>query len=101
MFPGSFNPPTLAHLAIEVLRASCAAIDGLGVVVSRLQLIADLADGYDVVIIGADKWHQIHDVQFYGGSLAHRDSAIARLPAVAIAPRPPLEIRSMVRSGSV
>ena len=31
------------------------------------QLIADLAEGYDVCVIGADKWHQLHDLTFYGG----------------------------------
>ena len=51
------------------------------------QLIADLAEGYDVVVLGADKWHQIHDPGFYDGSEAARDAAIGRLPLVAVAPR--------------
>ena len=51
------------------------------------QLIADLAEGYDVCVIGADKWHQLHDLSFYDGSEAARDAALARLPTLAVAPR--------------
>ena len=51
------------------------------------QLIADLAEGYDVCVIGADKWHQLHDLTFYDGSEADRDAALARLPVLAVAPR--------------
>ena len=51
------------------------------------QLLADIADGYDVCVMGADKWHQLHDVDFYGGSTASRDDALARLPQLAVAPR--------------
>jgi hypothetical protein len=42
--------------------------------------------------MGADKWRQLHDVAFYRGSAAARDEALARLPDVAIAPRPPTPI---------
>ncbi len=52
------------------------------------RLIADIAEGYDVCVVGADKWHQLHDVAFYGGSAAARDAALARLPRLAVAPRP-------------
>ena len=31
-------------------------------------------------VIGADKWHQLHDLAFYDGSEAARDAALARLP---------------------
>jgi hypothetical protein len=51
------------------------------------QLLADIAEGYDVCVVGADKWHQLHDVRFYGGSSAARDAALARLPTLAVAPR--------------
>jgi hypothetical protein len=54
---------------------------------SHLQLIVDLADGYDVCVVGADKWHQLVDPSFYGGSAAARDDALARLPLLAVAPR--------------
>ena len=32
----------------------------LDVVVSDARLVADLAAGHDVVVMGADKWHQLH-----------------------------------------
>ena len=124
-YPGSFNPPTLAHLAIadaavascglhrvdivvsrvalakehvvvpafdervEVLRQVVAARSPwLGLVVSDRQLLVELAVGYDVLILGADKWAQVLDPGYYGGSEAARDEAVAALPALAVAPRP-------------
>jgi nicotinic acid mononucleotide adenylyltransferase len=54
--------------------------------VTEHQLLADIADGYDVLVIGSDKWHQLHDVRFYG-TAPERDAALARLPQVAVAPR--------------
>jgi nicotinamide-nucleotide adenylyltransferase len=123
VYPGSFNPPTTAHLAIaeaarnqrrldrldlavsrvalakgvvehppfatriEVLQESIADIAWLEVVVTDAQLLVDIADGYDVLVMGADKWDQINDPGFYGDSPAARDHAIARLPELAIAPR--------------
>ncbi len=127
VYPGSFNPPTTAHLAIaeaaltqrsldrvdlvvsrialakeeierprlddrvEVLRASVSALTWARVVVTDDQLLVDIAAAYDVVIMGADKWEQVNDPAFYGGSLAERDAALARLPELAIAARPPLD----------
>lgn len=55
--------------------------------ITELRLIADIADGYDVCVLGADKWHQIHDLAFYDGSASARDAALDRLPIVALAPR--------------
>jgi GNAT superfamily N-acetyltransferase len=122
VFPGSFNPLTIAHLAIvrqaraehdldEVdLVVSAVALDKptppgppldkrislieddlanepwLSVTTTDLQLIVDIAEGYDVVIMGADKWQQVNDVRYYGSS-AERDDAVARLPQVVVAPR--------------
>jgi hypothetical protein len=51
------------------------------------QLIADLAEGYDLCVVGADKWHQLYDLSFYDGSKAARDAALERLPLLAVAPR--------------
>jgi Cytidylyltransferase-like len=51
------------------------------------QLLADIAWGYDVCVLGADKWHQLHDPAFYGTSTDERDAALARLPLLAVAPR--------------
>ncbi len=128
VYPGSFNPPTRAHLEIalaardthglsrvdlavsavalgketvrfpdvasriEVIRASIADIDGLGLIVTRAQLITEIADGYDVVVMGADKWSQVNDPVWYGDDEAERDAHLARLPDLALAPRPPHEI---------
>lgn len=128
VYPGSFDPPTHAHLAVAdaarrrhhldrvdlavsrvalvkgpaavpsleqrvaVLEAVAARVGWLGVVVSDRQLIVELAEGYDVVVMGADKWHQVGDPAFYGGDPAARDDAVARLPTVAVAPRPPWSV---------
>ena len=127
-YPGSFNPPTIAHLAIaEAARDQCqldrvdlvvsrvalakedvehppfderiailervaATRPWLGVVVTEAQLLADVAAGYDVLVLGADKWVQIQDVVFYDGSEEARDAALARLPEVALVRRPPHEL---------
>lgn len=124
-FPGSFDPPTLAHLAVaeaardrfelervdlvlsrialekpevtsptldercDVLAALASRLGWLGVTVSDAQLIVELTAGYDVVVMGADKWAQVTDPRFYGGDPARRDDAIAALPTIAVAPRPP------------
>ncbi len=128
VYPGSFNPPTVAHVAIadaarrqrrldrvvlahshqvlgktdverplfrhraEVLEAVAADHPWLEAMITPHRLLADIAAGYDVLIMGADKWHQILELQWYGGDEAARDAAIERLPELAIAPRPPLEV---------
>ncbi len=124
-YPGSFDPPTRAHLHIadaarrrfglttvtfvlsevalakearvasgptavsraEVVERIAARVEWLRVAVTTEQLIADLAEGYDVVVMGADKWVQVRDPAFYGGDPAARDEAIGRLPRIAVAPR--------------
>jgi hypothetical protein len=125
VYPGSFNPPTTAHLAIaaaareqcnldvvvlahshrvlgkdeverplfrhriEVLEAVAASHDWLRADVTSAQLLVDIAAGFDVVIMGADKWFQIQEVSWYD-DVVHRDLSIARLPQVVVAPRHPL-----------
>lgn len=132
VYPGSFNPPTVAHLAIarraaevhgldvvvwvvsevaltkesvdrprfdhrlSVLRDEAARWPWLEVEVTNQQLIADIADGYDVVVMGADKWHQVHDVDFYPDA-ATRDAALASLPTAAVAPRDGLAVPPALR----
>ncbi len=122
-YPGSFNPPTVAHLAVAeaalrqggldrvdlvisrlalgkeelamptveqraaVLDAVAASRPWLGVVVSDARLIVDATPGYDAVVMGADKWGQVNDPAWYGGSVEARDAAVARLPRVLVAPR--------------
>lgn len=120
-YPGTFNPPTVAHLAIAeaawrrcgvervdlvlsrvpigkegvrpgleerlaVLREVAASRPWLGVEVTELRHVAAIAQGYDVVVMGADKWEQINDAAFYESDGA-RDAAVASLPQVAVAPR--------------
>lgn len=124
VYPGSFDPPTVAHVHLAeqaVAQLGLARLDlvishdalgkddeALTPIVERVavlvrlaadrpwlaaatttdRLVADIAEGYDVVVIGADKWHQLLDPDWYGG-LTERDTALRRLPTVALAPRPP------------
>jgi nicotinic acid mononucleotide adenylyltransferase/predicted RNA-binding protein with PIN domain len=124
VYPGSFDPPTIAHAAIaeaavraghldhldlaisrdalgkdaatqRPLAARLAALERLTasrpwlhVVVTDARLIADIAAGYDAVVMGADKWEQVRDPAWYGDDRAVRDAALARLPRVLVAPRP-------------
>jgi hypothetical protein len=123
-YPGTFNPPTIAHLAIAeaareqgtldhldlvvstvplgkdptgpsfetrvaILEAIAATRPWLGVAVTEEQLISQVAAGYDAVVVGVDKWLQIVDPAWYGGSVAARDEAVARLPRILIVARPP------------
>jgi hypothetical protein len=124
-YPGSFNPATVAHLAVaEAARRQCRldvvhlvlstttlgkhdhpdlapvteraealarltdARPWLQVVVAEQSLLVDLAEGYDVLVLGADKWAQVQDPAWYDGPVG-RDAALARLPHLALAPRPP------------
>ncbi len=124
VYPGSFNPPTVAHIQIalaalsahrldrvdfaisvtalgkdavsvpslthrlQVMKASVESIEGLGVIVTEHQLIADIAESYDVVVMGADKWAQVNDPVWYR-TADDMHEALARLPTLALAPRSP------------
>lgn len=132
VFPGSFDPLTVAHVAIadavhrqrgadrvdlaisvqalekegrahQSVAARVAAIEDhagerpwLGATVTEAQLLVDIADGYHLLVVGADKWHQLHDPRFYGGSAAARDRAIDRLPPLAIVPRGDVDLPDAV-----
>jgi hypothetical protein len=123
VYPGSFNPPTVAHLAlaeaavhqcgldrvdlvvsrhtlgkdaadlvapehrVAVLDAIAATRPWLGAAITDHALIADIAEGYDVLVLGADKWCQVADAVWYGGDPARRDAIVAGLPRLALAPR--------------
>jgi hypothetical protein len=80
--------PTLAH-RLEVLHSVAAGRDWLGVELTPAQLIVDVAAGYDVLVLGADKWAQVVDPAWYGGDPSARDAALARLPPTLVVPRPP------------
>lgn len=121
-YPGSFDPPTVAHLAIaraahahlggarvdwivsrvalgkeqvagpsldarvEVLRSAAIGHSWLSVVVTEARFIADVAAGYDAVVVGADKWRQVIDPTWY----TDRDECAemrARLARVLVVPR--------------
>ena len=124
MYPGSFDPPTIAHVhlaetaiaqlgldrvdfAISALTlgkddsrlapiddrvAELTAISSgnnrIGVITTPHSLVADIAEGYEVIILGADKWHQVLDPVWYADVDA-RNEALQRLPLVALAARPP------------
>jgi hypothetical protein len=127
-FPGTFNPPTIAHLAVAVAARSQYGIDRVDFILSTdplgkdgrsappvhdraailrrvadrypwldarvtsSRLLADVAAGYDYLIVGADKWAQVIDPVWYGGSETDRDKALGRLPTVLVAPRPPFPL---------
>ncbi|WP_426571248.1 hypothetical protein [Aquihabitans sp. McL0605] len=128
-FPGSFNPPTVAHLAVAEAAVRAAGLDRIDLVLSRValgkedvseptldqraavlaevaatrpwlgvaitdaRLIVDIAEAYDAVVMGADKWRQVTDPAWYGDdpsalqAIAARDAAVARLPQVLVVPR--------------
>ncbi len=73
---------------LAVISTLAADRPWLGARLSPAQLLADIADGYDLVVVGADKWHQLLDPGWYASVEAQRE-ALARLPVVAVAPRPP------------
>ena len=128
VYPGSFSPLTIAHLAVadaarahlgldrldlaisrdalgkpdlsmsgvagsaieervRIVRRAFGDRSWLDVVVVEARLIVDIAKGYDVVVMGADKWAQVNDPAWYGGDPAERDAALSALPTVAVAPR--------------
>ena len=122
VYPGSFNPPTVGHVAIaeaaisqrqltelhivvshvplaksnpvgptladriEVITGSFSHLRQVVVATTEAQLISDIAHGFDTVVMGLDKWHQINDPSFYDDG-AHMAEALARLPELAIAGR--------------
>lgn len=124
VYPGSFDPPTIAHVHLAERAIAQCGLDRLDLVISQVtlgksddhltplaerlaelqrladtdpalgvrttdhSLLADIAAGYDLVLMGADKWAQVLDPDWYGGIEA-RDLALRRLPAIALAPRPP------------
>ncbi len=71
---------------MKILQGSVSGVKGAHVVRTSKQLIADIAEGYDVVILGADKWAQLQDLAFYKDE-AHMRDCLGRLPRLAVAPR--------------
>lgn len=119
-FPGTFDPPTIAHLAVAEAALAACGVDRVELVLSRdpigkaaatpvdervaavaavcrdrpwlsvavteHRLIADVAQGYDVLVVGADKWAQVLDPSYHPGEDEWRAS-LARLPEVWVATR--------------
>ncbi len=121
-YPGTFDPPTVAHLAVAeaawrqgllaridlvvsrrplgknpavpsfddrlaVLHSVAASRPWLQVTVTDRRLVAEVCRGYDAVVMGLDKWHQVVDPAWYDGSTTERDRAVASLPRVLLALR--------------
>ena len=135
-YPGTFDPPTVAHLAIaeaawrqgglerielvvsrsplgkapsvpsfedrlSVLDRVAAARPWLGIAVTDGRLIAEVAAGYDAVVMGSDKWLQVVDSGWYGGSEAARDAAVAVLPRLLLVGRAGHAIEAGLPAGSI
>ena len=128
-YPGTFDPPTIAHVAVAeaawracgvervvlvlsqdpigkpsptpiserlaLLHELAASRAWLDVAVSEHRLIADVCVGYDVVVMGADKWAQVLDPSYHP-SEEHWRASMARLPRVAVARRGDLPIEGDV-----
>jgi hypothetical protein len=77
--------PTLEH-RLAVLEEVAANRSDLGVRTSEHRLIADVAAGYDALVLGADKWLQVTDPSWYD-STAARDAAVASLPRLLLVGR--------------
>lgn len=124
VFPGSFDPLTVGHLAVADAACQQVELEEVVMMISRVplakdalaqasvedrmaairaaganrpwlrggvtdhQLLVDIAEGYDFLIVGADKAAQLSDPGFYGGSDEERDVALERLPRLVVAPRP-------------
>lgn len=122
-YPGTFDPPTIAHLAIAEAAWRQGGLDSVELLLTRVplgkeapsvpvelrvaalealavgrpwmrvrvtdhQLLVDVCRGYDALVLGSDKWQQIHDHAWYG-SVPERDRALARLPPLLLARRAP------------
>lgn len=120
-YPGTFDPPTVAHLAVAEAALNQGGLDAVHLIISRTplgkspsvptledrlavlqevassrdwlevrvtdrKLIAEVAAGYDAVVMGMDKWLQVLDPAWYD-SVARRDDAVASLPRVLLAAR--------------
>jgi hypothetical protein len=84
---------------VDVLREVASTRPWLEVRVTDRQLIAEVATGYDAVIMGMDKWLQVLDPAWYGGSADRRDAALAALPSVLLAAREGSAAPDLLRPG--
>src|SRR5437763_938702 len=63
---------------LRVLERAGATRPWLGAYTTEAQLLVDIAAGYDFLVVGADKWHQLRDPAFYGDSPDARSRPDAR-----------------------
>ena len=132
VYPGSFNPPTVAHIAVAEAARHQHRLDSVDLVVSQValakedvvhprfdhrmevlaevassrpwltasvtghQLLADIAQGYDLLVVGADKWDQIQELRWYADA-GDRAAQLDRLPQVAVVDRPPHHVPTELR----
>jgi len=128
-YPGTFDPPTIAHLAVAEAAWRACEVDRVELVLSVDPIgkgaatrstcasppsrrcappargcrwpspstgsFADVCQGYDVVVMGADKWAQVLDPSYHPSEDEWRAS-MARLPRVAVARRGDLPIEGDV-----
>ena len=77
--PDQQQPVATRRAEIE---ASTAHLDWIEVTVREARLVVELAAGYDRVIVGADKWRQLHDPRYYSDERALNDAMERLCPAV-------------------
>lgn len=83
--------PLVEH-RLRVLERAGVSRPWLGAYTTDAQLLVDIAAGYDFLVVGADKWHQLRDPAFYGGHPRARDEALDRLPELVVVARPPHDV---------
>jgi Cytidylyltransferase-like len=81
---------------VACLELAAATRPWMGVVVTELQYVSDIAEPYDLVIVGADKWNQLFDVRFHESPEAH-EAALAKLPTPIVVTRPPWPVPDELR----
>lgn len=96
------DPVPAAELAdrLAALERLTTSITGLTVAVTDSRLVADIAEGYDAVVMGADKWRQVTDPAWYADGI-ERDAALGRLPHVLVAPRAEDDLGDLVDAAGV
>jgi hypothetical protein len=91
-------PPQHLDARVAALMEITAHHPRLDVKVTDQQLVADISNGYEVVVMGADKLAQVLDPRWYNESVSDRDAAVRRLPVVAVAPRSGVDLEQLIAS---
>jgi hypothetical protein len=72
---------------LAAIRRAATTRPWLGAIETDAQLIADIARGYDVVVMGADKWAQIRDPAWYEHDAARPRRCDRGASRVLVVPR--------------